>query len=189
MRTFFICGTPRSRTAWLANLLTTDNTYCFHELLAEYSDMANIERCFIETGKQIVGNSDSGNTLLIDKLKAKFPTSKIVVIKRDKAEVVKSLVDSKYVNADNVNIDYSVGLFMNGIKHIESNFDCISFNYEDLLKVDCCKEIYEYCTGLSFDYKRWELLANLNIQVEKEFALKRIKDLVDNKRILEFIKN
>jgi len=28
---FFICGYPRSRTAWLANLFTTDTTLCFHE--------------------------------------------------------------------------------------------------------------------------------------------------------------
>jgi len=189
MQTFFICGTPRSRTAWLANLLTTDTSFCFHELLAEYSDMSAIEKCFIETGKNIVGNSDSGNTLYIDKILNEFPASKIVVIKRDKAEVIQSLKDSKLLINGVANIYEVVDLVNEAIDYIEDNVNCISFNYSDLTKAKYCKKIFEYCTGLTFDYKRWELLTNLNVQVEKEFELKRIKNLVESGRVLDFVNN
>lgn len=33
MSTFFVTGMPRSRTAWMAAWLTTDNTFCFHDVM------------------------------------------------------------------------------------------------------------------------------------------------------------
>ncbi len=184
METFFVCGTPRSRTAWLANFLTTNNVYCFHELLVYCKTPTEIKDEFLKTRKNIVGNSDSGNILFIDELKAEFPKSKIVLIKRNRDEVIQSLKKTGFlISYQETELNGVIDYIIEEIENTRKKYECLYLDYNDLVSADCCKEIYEYCTGLSFDYDRWFLLSTLNIQVQKEVEMKRIDKLMDNKEL------
>ena len=186
MKTFFICGTPRSRTAWLANFLTTSQSFCFHELLAECENVSEMRKRLSNIAKCPVGSSDSGNTLFIDEIVKEFPSAKIVVIKRDPKEVVKSLMNSGLCNNSNEKeLTLAIHILTDKIKHIEKTHECLVYDYNSLVRAGVCSDIFEYCTGMSFDHKRWELLNNLNVQVEKDFEIKRIKSI--NKELLNSI--
>jgi hypothetical protein len=80
MKSFFILGLPRSRTAWLANLLTTEKVHCFHDLLG-LLPFPELKTLFKQSNKEYTGAT---GTLPFDfgVLKGYFPDTPIVVIER-----------------------------------------------------------------------------------------------------------
>jgi hypothetical protein len=94
---FFITGLPRSRTAWLANLFTTEWTLCFHDRIGEFIDdtgavldFAKFQESFHVPGG-ILGDSDSGLMPYIQAIDEAFPTSRWAVIERPFEEAMESL--------------------------------------------------------------------------------------------------
>jgi hypothetical protein len=146
-----------------------------------------MEKKLIEVGKFPVGSSDSGNTIFIDEIVKVFPSAKIVVVKRDAKDVVKSLMNSGIcTNNTEKELTLAIDIINNKIKHIERTYDVLSCDFNSLSRAGVCSDIFEYCTGLPFDHRRWELLNNLNVQVEKDFEIKRVQGL--NKGLVEAIK-
>ena len=191
MRTFFICGTPRSGTAWLANFLTTDKSYCYHELLADCcTNIADMKKYFVDSGRNIVGNSDNGNIIAITKILKEFPDAKIVIIKRERQEATKSFLQWHSeigLNKDDKAISDVFDTVYDNIETLQKHSDYLSINYNDISRVDVCKKIFEYCTGLPFDLKRFELLIKFNIQTDKIHQLKKINRLVETGEINNLI--
>lgn len=83
---FMVLGAPRSATTWMANLLTTDTTICFHDPLLEYT-RAFLDQMVIP-GKRIGISCTS--SLMWPEWLAKHPARKIILY-RDPAEVNESL--------------------------------------------------------------------------------------------------
>jgi len=159
-------------------------------LLGSVKDMNEMRAEFVKSGRKIAGNSDSGNTLFIDSIKKEFPQAKIVVIKRNREETIESMANFDIgFDYDKGQISETIDLFMEGIKHLENDFDCLCCDFADLTKAEHCKKIFEYCTGLTFDHKRWELLNRLNMQVDKKYAKEQIEHLSKNGEIFGLINN
>jgi hypothetical protein len=83
---------PRSRTAWVANYLTTGGVYCEHELLSRFR---NVQECAEwmraeATARTAVGMSDSGAVLFQDALAEALPEARWVILRRPVAEVEES---------------------------------------------------------------------------------------------------
>jgi len=93
MRNFFIVGLPRSRTAWLANLLTFGECFCFHEALAHVQSPQNLPQLFANTDLNIVGDADPSVPLFHVEIAELFPEAKYVFIDRDYDCALKSYVD------------------------------------------------------------------------------------------------
>jgi hypothetical protein len=173
-------------------MLTTDKSFCYHELFADCcSNVADMKKYFIDSGKSIVGNSDSGNIIIIVDILKVFPEAKIVIVKRNRTEASKSLVQwhhdlglGQYTTNSLTN---TLDKFYDNIDVIEKTTPCLSINYEDLASVETCKKIFDYCTGLPFDTKRFELLKNLDIQGEKKHQLKKINNLISSGEIKNLI--
>ena len=80
---FFITGLPRSRTAWLANLLTHGRSFCLHdgtlrglpELIATMKTLGD--------SHAVVGDADSGLLFYVEELKQLFPKARWVFVKRE----------------------------------------------------------------------------------------------------------
>ncbi len=87
---FLIFAPPRSRTAWLANFLTYDNSYCYHEALAMVTKMEELKN--MKRGTKVTGNSDSGLFMLAEDMLKLLPDAKVVLVKRDKEGIQKSLL-------------------------------------------------------------------------------------------------
>ncbi len=85
--TFLVLAPPRSMTAWLANLLTTDRTVCHHDVLTN-GGLARM-RELVETPG--VGFAETSGLAIPLTLLGAFPDARIVVIQSEPARVAVSL--------------------------------------------------------------------------------------------------
>jgi len=95
---FFVLGLPRSRTAWLANWLTTDCSLCMHDAWRFANTAPELRqflrsRDFSPTATRYIGSSDSSNGWRYDELKAEFPKAKFALIERPAEDVLVSALD------------------------------------------------------------------------------------------------
>lgn len=164
MKPFFITGLPRTRTAWFANLFTTDRTHCFHEWLP-LNNTDTILQDFQKVRKQYVGESGTCLCLFIEKIKKRFPKCPIVLIERPCEEVAESLINA----FSDAKIDLmlqklqSLEKIINQIKK-ENNVLCVSFN--SLHKERAIEKIWQHCVPtIRLDRIRLELLQKIKITV------------------------
>ena len=165
MKTFFLTGLPRSRTAWFANLLTTDQSFCFHELKTKCSTPGRITELFGRINRQRVGTSDP-NPDFIEELIKLFPGSPLVIIERDKDECIAAT--AKFLG----------GLDGWALKYIETSFEVLG----RLKKLSTClveqfhnlddqavERIWNYCLpGLKLDELRLAQLQGMKIEMKRE---------------------
>jgi hypothetical protein len=151
---FHILGLPRSRTAWLANYLTTDTSMCYHEGI-QYCDCWEDYTGLGETFDGIVGNADTGIYLLRDWK----PTGKLVIIERNPADVMKSLK----VLVDDACI-HTVATSCIKLKALAEVADLV-VPYAELDQY--LDQISELCIGQVINSERKLLLQNLNIQIHE----------------------
>jgi len=144
---FFVLGLPRSRTAWLANFLTYDGLFCYHEgtggchSIDEYKD-------------KIAGKGDSNTGLALFDFEPHFKDSKIVVID--------STIDrSVKFAADVFNVDVKDS--MKALKNRLDNIEGLHIDIKDIN--NRLSDIWEFIANSPMDYERANSLINMNIQV------------------------
>ena len=167
MKTFFICALPRSRTAWLANLLTYGDSFCFHEPAVGLDSFSDLRGLFESTGRPVVGSSDCGNAWIVDGLAREFPDCRFVVVHRPLEEVRQGMLemglpDNGTLEKSSIMLDYVV-----------SNYSPFSLDADDLSDPEVVKMLCEYVSA-PFDRARFDLLAALNVQVNTDYLAGRM---------------
>lgn len=163
MEPFFITGLPRSRTAWLANLFSYENSFCFHEALRKCSEIKDIKKIFNGVNKQYVGDSDSGLPFFIDEVLDLFPESKLVLVNRGVSEAIESLGK---VFPDYPNIEKIVIKTQDAINDMVEKYKPFIIDFEDLNDMGACELLWEYCVpGIVFEARRWEMLNLMNVEI------------------------
>lgn len=160
MKNFFILSLPRSRTAWLANFLTYENSYCFHEGLLDCESVPWLHRLFEETGKPIRGNSDCGNIIFLDQLRKSFPDAKYVIVERPLGEVVDELHEIGLESFQPEVMEYADSQ----LKLAKRTLDALTVNFHELDE-SACRQIWRHCIGTPFDESRWRMLDGLDVQI------------------------
>lgn len=83
-RKFLIVSLPRCRTAWLSSFFTVGNCFCFHDLSGSSKTVENMAGAILGAPGFIVGSADSGNILVLPKLRALLgEDTQIIVIRRN----------------------------------------------------------------------------------------------------------
>lgn len=148
MISFMVLAGPRSATAWLANLLTTDNTLCMHDPLLEHTSIM-LDQMSVP-GKRL-GISDTSALLWRDWVNA-HPAKK-VILWRDPVEINQSLlqlglpeVDSRLHSAR-----------INGIKGARL------YHWEEVFLPHVAKGICDYF-DVPFCRWRFEEMRKMNVQ-------------------------
>ena len=139
---FMVIGLPRSRTTWLANLLTTTATFCMHDPLSQYTfPELNQYTC-----KKTFGIADTAiYSLLGGRLNA-HPAKKLI-IHRPISEINASLGRHQVSQSDADELDKIKGL------HID---------FKDINKMG--KRIWKHLIGTEFDSERFDELTLMNVQ-------------------------
>lgn len=176
MKNFFILALPRSRTAWIANFLTYENSFCFHEGLMRISSVHGLKKMFSETGKKIVGNSDCGNILYVNLIKRHFDHARFVIINRDVEEVIRSLDEMEGFSDTETVYRADVTL-----KALRNETDALQIDYDDLGE-EACRRLWDYCVGTPFDKTRWEMLDGIDMNIIPE---KKVKQIQENRLNIE----
>lgn len=163
---YFIIGLPRSRTAWLANLLTYGNSYCWHEASRYVAGMAMLPAFMNRRRAKYRGNSDSGlcgNPYLILNL---FPTSKFVFIHRPVRACIKSAVE-QFPEIPPCVTDKSIQACQQGFIDLNCGVkpgQKINFEYDQLNNLETLREIWRFCIpGVKFDRERAEMLQQMRV--------------------------
>jgi hypothetical protein len=146
--TFFVLGLPRSRTAWLANFLTYDGQFCFHE---------GIDGCnsIEEYKEKVEGKGDSNTGLMLFDFEEHFPDAKIIIID---SEIEKSVKFGRDVYNANIELEMEIG------KNRLDNIEGLHVKLEDINSR--LREIWEYVSDKEFNQDRADMLIKLDVQVK-----------------------
>jgi hypothetical protein len=166
VRTFFIFAQPRSRTAWFANFLTYGESYCFHEVLRNVTDLSEVSRQrFGRRLERMVGAAGPDIPLFADELHAMFPRSKFIVIDRADDECRASLARLGVEN------DRSLELTRTAIEHIKAAYNPLVIRHSEPL-LGQCRKICQYL-GVRLDFGRFKLLDNLQVEIRHDEEYKK----------------
>jgi len=152
---FFILGLPRSRTAWLANLMSYDGYHCHHE---------GSNNCYkLEEYKAKLGpcTGDANTGLVLIDIKKHFPDSKIVIID--------STIDEAVAYGQRVH----KANFTKGLTVMKAKLDKLEGLHIPIADIDDhLEDIWEYLThGIPFNPQRANLLKGLNINVKEPYLI------------------
>lgn len=153
LQPFFITGLPRSRTAWLANLLTTDTTICYHD---QPFDMDKVEN-----GK-VVGFSGPQVCLQFDEVRWIFPSAPWLIVLRDQSEALASF--QRLVPVIGVPGAYWEGRCQL-ITDLCSRWQARTVAFNALDDETEMRLVWAHLLpGIPFDAQRFELLKSFNVQ-------------------------
>ena len=148
---FFITGLPRSRTAWLANFLTTGASYCAHDALLGVSSFVELDAKLRALPGELRGDSDSAALLFAPRLFAMYPEARWVVVLRDPEEVVWSLLSMEpYAGIEKLSATVAKATVALGIKDTErlyGNPRVHFVEFEALDSMATLRGIWEWCLG------------------------------------------
>jgi hypothetical protein len=181
---FFITGFPRTRTAWMSVLLTTKQSFCYHEIMQRAGTESSITNMIEQREEPYVGSSGSDIPLFMEHLILPNTNFPIVVIERDSDSInnsLRGLFGDKAFNLMNDvsnNINQTLNERLNIIKKLPNT---IRVNYNELNNENTIRKIWRHCLPtVPFDKERWEILKTMQIQkhtleglIDKEDATKK----------------
>lgn len=180
MNHYFITGLPRSRTAWLANLMTYGPSFCWHDAL-QYGGVFGMRDHLAKPvhGVTHLGNSDSGLVLYAGALDAWYRRPQWVFVRRNREEAMHSFItyfrDHWYQGLEPMNELAVVGAFDQYEANLERSIAIIPaarklvLEFADLENETACRALWEHCVPAHpFCSERWTLLNQLRVNVIPE---------------------
>jgi hypothetical protein len=176
MNHFFITGLTRSRTAWLANLMTNGVSFCHHGLSKGFDTTSEMIAFLASpTGYHHLGNSEPGISFeMFKEIDTAFPDARWVVIHRG--------VTDAYVAQSKAFPQLSKLMTESAMMHAQYDLQrieqalgprCLSVSFDHLDDFHQCKVIAEHLAPyftLTFD--RWKLLHKLRVETIGEKAVR-----------------
>lgn len=171
MRPYLVVGTPRTRTAWIASFLSTEERPCQHEPSLHFDEPTDLNR-FLED--DAAAASDSMMTFLAADAKKIRPDCIIVVVRRP-IEDVRGSFASFGITFPQEFLD----MLARRADTVASTIADLSVSFDELGREDTCRKLYETCTERPFDRERWLTLRARNIQRDIPAGLRLIQDKFD----------
>lgn len=174
---FFICGLPRSRTAWFAVATCTQTSLCYHEITKDVSSFTELADMWAPKYGVDVGVSDSALALQAGRVLAELKP-KTLIVERPVDECLKSY--QRYAEAAGwpTNPDATRELFesmVGALEAIKSDPLVLSVPYDELrTRAGVAKCLQWLLPGREFP--DLQMLMGMNIQVMPvvvEAAIKR----------------
>ena len=154
---FFVIGLPRSRTAWLANFLTFDGNFCYHEGMA---GCRNID----EYKEKLGDDGDSSTGLMLFNMNVEFPKAPKIIIEGDIEKAVQyayktyGYYDPSYMHYLDIRMKEIAGMRIK-VEEIDEKLPLI----------------WAHLIGTPFDKKRGELLKNMRIEIKDPYCFDKDK--------------
>lgn len=160
---FLITGLPRTRTAWLSALFSTDKVLCWHEPINKLGSAIAVQNMLDNIkGYAHVGISDSSIAVEADFYINYFFEHPVVIIERPKAEVIESLI--RFLGITRKEATKITDSIHEGLRYIKRVRDVMQVDFYSLDDSTVVRNIWEYVTiGLPFDDFRCEQFQNLMI--------------------------
>jgi hypothetical protein len=180
MKNYFVTGYPRSRTAWLANLLTCGPSFCCHDATKGGEGVESVvdefERIAATEHAEYIGDSDSGLLLYVEEMENRFPCSPWVLVSRDAKEAIASyrrhFAEHPYPGTESMTAGQLMDAFAamqyarrNVARFIPSK-RLLVVGFDDLHKEETIRAIWEHCLpDVPFNYERWKMLDSFRVNI------------------------
>lgn len=171
MSAFFVTGLPCSRTAWLANWLTTDRSFCHHDLLGRVAGLGEYQKAMSQRPR--TGDADSGLLACYSQVREIWPSAPWVLVRRDFDDAWQSLC--RFVESgpwsDKLPLTWEVEQRMRAdweraVADLSRLPQVMAVSYEALDDSDTLERVWKHLLpGHWFDRKRTEALQTLRVQV------------------------
>jgi hypothetical protein len=161
---FFATGLPRSRTAWMANWLTTDLSLCWHD--------KPFDESLLIPGR-LVGFSGPELINQFDAIQESRPNSRWIVVLRNENDALLSFRRwAGELLPEHISLETIWQDRCHKISQMCRHPNVKAYHYKDLDDVEKCRELYQWVLpGLEFDEERWKLLNELNVQQDLNKAV------------------
>ncbi len=162
---FFILGTPRTRSTWLANLFTYQDTFCYHEALRYCASVSDLKRLLASHHENHLGNADSDLIPVMDDVMRKFPGSRILIVERDLEEAVRSFLTLVPGHSPTQAYQFFKA-YTDKLEQIKAGHACMTISYHDLGNIEVVRRIWEYLIpNIPFNERRFRLLDEMSVNV------------------------
>lgn len=180
---YFITGLPRSRTAWLANLLTIGDSFCLHAgLLRNGANLKRLAEHLDYLAKRYPCAGDSDPSLLpapaFETMAKLFPGASWVFIERDPEDACAAH------NTAFPELSMPLDVFqelMARMRALAPTVNSLWVKFDDLREARFCAALYRHCTGMAMDYERWSQLDRMRIVAHREVWLSRMDPVTREK--------
>jgi hypothetical protein len=169
---FFVCGLPRTRTAWWAVVTSTPVSRCSHEPLADTACFEDLIPFWKSDEFEFCGISDSGLAPQVGRILSEIKP-RTLLIRRDPLEVIRST--TRYFIGQTVDLiaarEY-VSACQKAFAAIEADPLVKVVRFEDLGDLKTVLDCFEWLLPGQSRHFRAELM-HMNIQVDPGFVLAR----------------
>jgi hypothetical protein len=123
----------------------------------------------LSSGARVVGSSDPGAALIAEDLLKLLPEMRLVIVKRPADEVVKSFAKVVGLKPEDLALDEFLDRVQEALLQLESRALVVEF--KDLGDRETIQKIWGHCLGedAPFPNAQYEVLRNLNVQMEPQF--------------------
>lgn len=169
---FFVVGPPRSRSAWIANLLTTGDMFALHDGLRGCGSVGDLANKLGQLGVCFPGNVDPGLPHVFESIRARFPAARYVFITRDYDDALESY---QTLMADHFTADQ----IADGFKRLDEALKVmrsalagqyvLEVPFDELEQSAACRAIFDYCgPGVPWNQPRYEQLQGMRVNIIAE---------------------
>lgn len=162
---FFIIGTPRTRSTWLANLFTYQDTFCYHEALRYCTSVSEFKKLLLSHDEPNVGNADSDLIPVMDEMVRAFPNAKILIVEREIEDAVRSFLT--LVQGHSRDQAYKFFKAYNErLGQIKERYKYRTVSYYDLNKIEIVRQMWAYILpDIPFNNRRFKILDEMSVNV------------------------
>lgn len=159
---FCVLGLPRSRTAWLGQFLSHGGRECRHEGTATMTSFDAV----LETLRSGVGLSDTMLGLRAEDIARALPETRMVIVRRDIAQVRASIAKIGYPMA---------GHFLDDLEQRLNRASwlphAIVVRFEELDDKATCAWVFRHCLGETMPGDWWDLWGRVNVQTDAKSVI------------------
>lgn len=162
---FFIAGLPRSRTAWLSVLCTTDRTVCYHEPTALMQSLDSLDQIYDSRYYSHVGVSDSGLGFFAEEILKRW-APRTLIVERNVREVEQSLAQL------GLPVTNYCDLLLEHLRHVKAHPLVMWVPFEALSEERTVERIFWHLLpGVAFDEARFDLLERMVIEPNPQMVV------------------
>lgn len=175
---FFIFALPRSRTAWVSNLLSYESVMCLHEPLIGCRSIADLEGKLATTGSAISGCADTAIMAFVDEVIERYPNARFVVLARELNGFVKQM--RRMGSADD-HISAMLSDFTYAIDVLQAlGPRTMILQPHHLDDYETCQRLWSHVgMPIPLNRVRFDMLRDMRVEVLMERLNQRVADNVD----------
>lgn len=168
MRPFFVLGTPRSRTAWLAAFLSAPGRPCLHEPSVHLQTQDDLLALLRAPWAAI---SDSGLTVRWRDIARERRGARVVVVRRPIGDVAESL---DKIGLGGAHVLPMLRRLDREIEMMAGRMPVLLVPYRRLSDQATCEAVYEFCHGWPAPEGHWAEWAPRNVQADVAATVKAV---------------